>query len=492
MLPKIQPNYHIFISHNHNDNEIGYRLADDLRRALAENNSGTVWYDSKGGRENSNEGLRAGDNWQKVIREQLIRSNIFIVLLSKKANRSVWVKDEIDIARPRCVRNRLRIITVQLDNCRIPDVLNLYQLVSCLSPNDYKVALDEILKGLGLSAVSYDPDDAFAQRHEPLIERAFAQGEWNLVIQHVSSLIRHVPKRISSLTYHMYALALLEQEEVEESQKVLNNTKTLQMDEQSYKLLCKYVQRLIEMELWDQVSYRVRQILKRFPNENYWLHLQQMASSKERMQFSSHTKTQSFSSVTSQSSLNGTINTVKLNEIDLGASERDPITEHGNISLERLSAITDTILNDSQAAPSSTSWQMADTVVGIYVPPHKVRKIFLTPSSMAAAISNVIGLLWLVSTWHLRDWQICTIGIVVLVVFILGRLFGGKARGIFLAFLISIFWIAIGYTCGYSIIYASKILNLSLDNSTGSFIMFILSFIAWFTGLCWHYTLFQE
>lgn len=64
-----RPKYNIFVSHSSKDSEFGQRLIADLKRSL--NPGENVWYDSEGGRYNSDEGFLPGDKWYRVLNDKL-------------------------------------------------------------------------------------------------------------------------------------------------------------------------------------------------------------------------------------------------------------------------------------------------------------------------------------------------------------------------------------------------------------------------------------
>ena len=69
----------VFISHSHADNDFGVRLAEDLRRALGDEQS--VWYDVSGG-------LHGGDAWWRKIVQEIAARPIFVVVLSPEDRKS--------------------------------------------------------------------------------------------------------------------------------------------------------------------------------------------------------------------------------------------------------------------------------------------------------------------------------------------------------------------------------------------------------------------
>src|SRR5262249_58618393 len=80
----------IFVSHSHQDNDFGVRLVHALRLALGGKEE-SVWYDQSGG-------LHAGDEWWRVIRQELEQRPIVIVIVSPDAIASEFVNKELDMA----------------------------------------------------------------------------------------------------------------------------------------------------------------------------------------------------------------------------------------------------------------------------------------------------------------------------------------------------------------------------------------------------------
>src|SRR5258708_20213872 len=79
----------IFMSHSKDDNPLGVRLAEDLRRVLGDPTA--VWYDSYGG-------LHPGVGWWQTIIKEGGGRPIFLVIWSPAARDSKWVNDEIALA----------------------------------------------------------------------------------------------------------------------------------------------------------------------------------------------------------------------------------------------------------------------------------------------------------------------------------------------------------------------------------------------------------
>jgi len=130
----------IFISHSHQDNEFGVRLVHDLRLALGGKEE-SVWYDQSGG-------LHPGDEWWRVIRQELDQRPIVIVIVSPDAMASEFVNKELDMA----VLEDKQIIPVLHRPCRVRIDLTRLQYVSFAPPASYEQGLQELLMTLGLAS----------------------------------------------------------------------------------------------------------------------------------------------------------------------------------------------------------------------------------------------------------------------------------------------------------------------------------------------------
>jgi hypothetical protein len=75
----------VFISYQHDDQEIAGRLSEDLQR------SGIPVFRDK-------EALRAGEEWWPALQRAIARSRFFVLLLGTKTNDSEWVKRELAVA----------------------------------------------------------------------------------------------------------------------------------------------------------------------------------------------------------------------------------------------------------------------------------------------------------------------------------------------------------------------------------------------------------
>lgn len=135
------PSYkRIFVSHSHQDNDFGVRLVHDLRLVLGGREE-SVWYDKSGG-------LHPGDEWWKVIRQELDQRPIVLVIVSPDAMASVFVNKELDMA----VLENKQIIPILHRPCRVRIDLTPLQYVSFAPPTSYEQGLQELLMTLGLSS----------------------------------------------------------------------------------------------------------------------------------------------------------------------------------------------------------------------------------------------------------------------------------------------------------------------------------------------------
>ena len=72
---------HVFVSYSHKDKEYAHKLADELRKWDID-----AWLDDR---------IDYGEEWPKVIQEQLDECSGFIVIMSKNAYESKWVHNEV-------------------------------------------------------------------------------------------------------------------------------------------------------------------------------------------------------------------------------------------------------------------------------------------------------------------------------------------------------------------------------------------------------------
>lgn len=131
------PTPRVFVSHSHTDDEFGFKLIADIRRALGDETA--VWYDASGG-------LDGGDEWWKKIVTEVTARPIFLLILSPDAMASKWVQDELAMAWDQKNSGEgKRIVPVLARPTDVRADLRTLQLVSFLPPRSYDEALTNLL-----------------------------------------------------------------------------------------------------------------------------------------------------------------------------------------------------------------------------------------------------------------------------------------------------------------------------------------------------------
>lgn len=75
----------VFVSYSHRDSSYAHRLADELRRHAID-----VWIDER---------IDYGDQWPRVIQENLNACRAFLLIMSTNAFNSMWVQNEVSYAQ---------------------------------------------------------------------------------------------------------------------------------------------------------------------------------------------------------------------------------------------------------------------------------------------------------------------------------------------------------------------------------------------------------
>jgi len=102
---------HAFLSYNKADREIARRLGVQLILAGAD-----LWFDQWE--------IRAGDSIPGKLNEGLTTFDTFVLLWSQHAEKSGWVRAELEAAIQRGINNpHIRIIPVRLDVSEMPALL---------------------------------------------------------------------------------------------------------------------------------------------------------------------------------------------------------------------------------------------------------------------------------------------------------------------------------------------------------------------------------
>ncbi len=119
----------VFISYSHQNTEFAQKLITDLQQA-----GHAVWIDTTT--------LRGGDQWMRSIAEGIINSYAFILIATRQALESIYVRDEITWAKQ---RNK-RIVTVLLED--VVNEVGFFPLVNYQGVKFYDVAYETALRAL--------------------------------------------------------------------------------------------------------------------------------------------------------------------------------------------------------------------------------------------------------------------------------------------------------------------------------------------------------
>jgi hypothetical protein len=126
----------IFVSYAREDQGPAGRLVDFLRAAGYD-----TWFDK--------DSLHAGQDWRRVIEQEIARADLLIICLSKNSvDKTGFVQKEMRLAvqqaelRP---DSRVYIIPVSLDGCTVPQALERLQVLDLRDPD----AGDRLLKAMG-------------------------------------------------------------------------------------------------------------------------------------------------------------------------------------------------------------------------------------------------------------------------------------------------------------------------------------------------------
>lgn len=98
---------YIFVSYAHID---ANRVFPELKRF--HNQGYPIWYD---------DGIGAANEWPKEIEDALLKSNLFVVFISKNAVESINVRNEINLA----IDEKIPVITIYLENTELKHGLKL-------------------------------------------------------------------------------------------------------------------------------------------------------------------------------------------------------------------------------------------------------------------------------------------------------------------------------------------------------------------------------
>jgi DNA-directed RNA polymerase subunit RPC12/RpoP len=123
---------HVFISYNHHDRKTARRLGGQLRLV-----GGDVWFDEWE--------VKAGDSIPGKVNDALAAVDTVVLVWSTQANRSAWVRAELETAIARAIDDDgFRVITVRLDSTLPPPLLRRLKWIDLID-EDVGRAVNEIM-----------------------------------------------------------------------------------------------------------------------------------------------------------------------------------------------------------------------------------------------------------------------------------------------------------------------------------------------------------
>lgn len=145
----------IFISHNKKDKDIAREIALFL---VAENIN--VWFDEWE--------ISAGDSIIEEIEAGLTRASHFIIIWSKNASSSNWVRKELAVTLKKAIETKTpKIIPITLDDTPLPDLINDLKYVRY--QNGSEKDRDEIIKSVTGHAPSVNLIKAIVKKYHEVI-----------------------------------------------------------------------------------------------------------------------------------------------------------------------------------------------------------------------------------------------------------------------------------------------------------------------------------
>ena len=303
----------------------------------------------------------------------------------------------------------------------------------------------------------------------------------------------------------MYAIALLNIGEVKRSTNILDTVLMRGIDSSSRKLAYIYIQHLAKRGAWDKVLYISNRLLQIDPMEAQWFHMKQFAGDKlrgiESTDFETPISTSlprpNFSNPSSTFSIeNRPYSSADTINLEMEELSPRPVVEYntggfgqpsenttwlGHQDRDRVTDAMTTLLNPNATASDIDFHKFS----------HDLRGVFGSVSAVMATIINILGILLIARTWYFTWWLVGVFSLVVLTVFISGRLFGKHARG-FDAVIMAGIWGGFGFTLGMQIIHLFAQAGLQLDTVGSAWLLWIITPLSFFIGGTWHLSLFHE
>ena len=123
----------IFLSHAHQDAVLAHRFAQDLR-----DNGWQVWI--------APNSIQPGEKWVEAIGRGLDESGVFVLLVTKAAVASRWVKDETNLAIQLEKDAHIRFFPIVVESTKMPIMWQAYQHIPFFQ--DYGMGIQSLLAHL--------------------------------------------------------------------------------------------------------------------------------------------------------------------------------------------------------------------------------------------------------------------------------------------------------------------------------------------------------
>lgn len=128
--------FDVFLSHSNKDREFVTRLAKDLSEAGVD-----VWLDQWS--------LNPGESLAEAIDQALKASRFLVVVMSPDYFQSPWAQQEWHYALAREVESEgVKLIPLMYRDCEVPSMLQTKVWIDFRDPNNYRGALDRLVRGL--------------------------------------------------------------------------------------------------------------------------------------------------------------------------------------------------------------------------------------------------------------------------------------------------------------------------------------------------------
>jgi hypothetical protein len=173
----------VFISYSHDDREFVRRLADDLMRR-----SISVWWDEWE--------IGVGDSLIDKVESGITSSSYLAIVLSPSSVSSAWVREELNAALIRQLRERrVFVLPILIEDCEIPVLLQDKRYADFRE--DYTSGLVDLLKKIEPPDTrTHGEGESFKYHHDYAIEWGFLDDRYGMRL-FVSSHSQEFPHSVT-------------------------------------------------------------------------------------------------------------------------------------------------------------------------------------------------------------------------------------------------------------------------------------------------------